>query len=182
MAERFSKNRISEIQNRDVFVDANVLIYLNWATAGNEQKEADYSAVYQNLIHQKNKLFVDFLVISEVVNRMIKEQYKAKIEIEKRNNPDFNLSYKQYRNSSDGQQTLNNIYTIIKNQIEDFNIIGKSFSEDDILNFLNVDTLDFIDKGILKICQENNFVLLTNDVDYKNSDIDILTCNKQIFT
>jgi len=49
-----------------------------------------------------------------------------------------------------------------------------------VKNFLNVDNLDFNDKGILKICQENKFVLLTDDGDYKNSDIDILTCNKQI--
>jgi len=180
MAERYDINRVSEIHDRNIFVDANVLIYWNWASAGSEQKAIDYSTVYLALVKQKNKLFVDFLVISEVVNRIIKEQYKAKIETEKRTDSGFKLSYKQYRNSREGQTTLNDVYTVIKNQIEDFNIIGKSFSEDDIKSFLTVDTLDFIDKGILSICQENNFVLLTNDKDYKNSDIDLLTCNKQV--
>ena len=180
MAERFSKNKIADIQNRDVFVDANVIIYWNWAIAGSKQLEIDYSSIYQELIKQKNKLFVDFLVISEVVNKMMRERHNAKILLEQKSNKNFRLSYKQFRNSNEGQQILDNIYTILKTQIEDFNIVGKSFSEDDIINFLNVDNLDFNDKGILQMCQENNFVLLTNDEDYKNSDIDILTCNRQI--
>lgn len=179
MAEKYDINRISYLQNRDVFVDSNILIYWNWAT-GSEQKEREYSSVYQKLMEQKNRLFADFFVISEVVNRMIKEQYRTKIETEKRDNPNFSLSYKKYRDSDDGQQILKEIYTIIKNQIEYLNIIEKSFSEEDIINFLNVDNLDFNDKGIVKICQENKFVLLTDDHDYKNSDIDILTCNKKI--
>jgi predicted nucleic acid-binding protein len=171
MAKRFDKNKISEIQNRNIFVDANVLIYLNWTT-GSEKYEIDYSVVYHKLIKQRNKLFVDFLVISEVVNRILRIEHKKQ-------NPD--VPFKQFRDSEQGQSALSDIYKIIENQIlEDFNIVGKSFSEDDIKGFLNVDNLDFMDKGILRICQENNFVLLTNDKDYKNSDIDILTCNKQI--
>jgi predicted nucleic acid-binding protein len=172
MAERFNKNRISEIQDRSVFVDANVLIYLNWSAPGSEQNEIQYSTVYQELITQKNKLFVDFLVISEVVNRILRIEHQRKI-------PEQN--FKQFRDSENGQSALSDIYKVIENSIlEDFNIIGKSFSENDIKGFLCVDNLDFMDKGILKICQENNFVLLTNDKDYKNSDIDILTCNKNI--
>jgi predicted nucleic acid-binding protein len=172
MAERYDIKRISEIQNRDIFVDANVLIYLNWATAGSEQNEIQYSSVFQKLIIQRNRLFVDFLVISEVVNRILRNEHK-KLQAE--------LPFKQFRDSEQGKTALADIYSIIKNHIlEDFNIAGKTFSENDIKTFLNVDSLDFIDKGILKICQENSFVLLTHDKDYKNSDIDILTCNKQI--
>jgi predicted nuclease of predicted toxin-antitoxin system len=45
-----------------------------------------------------------------------------------------------------------------------------------------MDALDFLDKGILKTCQDNNFVLLTNDKDFKNANIDILTGNPYILT
>ena len=91
------------------------------------------------------------------------------------------MDYKQFRDSRQGKTILSDIYNIVKDRIlEDFCVVGKSFSEDDIRDFLIVDSLDFMDKGILDICKENNFVLLTNDKDYKNSDIDILTCNRQI--
>ena len=175
MAERYDIKRVAEIKGRGIFVDANVLMYWNWASAGSEQYAIDYSSVYMKLMKQQNKLFVDFLVISEVVNKIFKLSLN---EYQKR---DKNLQPKQFRDSEQGKATLSDIYSIIENQLsDDFNIIGKAFSEDDIRGFLVADSLDFIDKGILSICRENNFVLLTNDKDYKNSDIDILTCNKQI--
>ena len=40
-----------------------------------------------------------------------------------------------------------------------------------------IDELDFVDKSTVSIFQENSFVLLTNDKDFRNSDIDILTGN-----
>jgi len=172
MAERYGIKRISEILDRNIFVDANVLIYLNWAVAGNEQYEIDYSSVYLELMKQKNNLFVDFLVISEVVNRILRIEHKKQQP---------NQEFKKFRDSEQGKTILSDIYSIIENRILDgVSIIGKSFSENDIKSFLTVDSLDFIDKGILNICRENNFVLLTNDKDYKNSDIDLLTCNKLI--
>ena len=172
MAERYGIKRVAEVKGRDVFVDANVLMYWNWANAGSQQYEIDYSFVYMELLKQKNRLFVDFLVISEVINKILRIEHK-KLQ--------STMEYKQFRDSKQGKTALSDIYNIIENQILDnFHIVGKSFSEDDVKSFLVVDSLDFMDKGILAICKENDFVLLTNDRDYKNSDIDILTCNRQI--
>ena len=44
---------------------------------------------------------------------------------------------------------------------------------------LNVDSLDFNDKAIQSVCAKNNFVLLTNDIDYKETSLDILSANKK---
>ena len=43
-----------------------------------------------------------------------------------------------------------------------------------------VDSLDFTDKAIERVCSENSFVLLTNDKDFKDSTIDILSCNRNL--
>lgn len=58
--------------------------------------------------------------------------------------------------------------------------IKKTFTKQDINNPLVVDELDFIDKTTEIICKEKNLVQLTNDVDLKKSDIDIITENKKI--
>ncbi|MDR1699307.1 MAG: PIN domain-containing protein [Prevotellaceae bacterium] len=172
MAERFNKYNVSGLQNRDVFVDANVLISLFWSTSGGEFWEIECSKVYRALLRQGNRLFVDFLVISEITNRILRIEHKGL-------QPEQN--FKQFRDSKQGETALSDIYSIIKNRIlEDFNVIENSFSEADIENCLTINSLDFIDKGILKICQENEFVLFTNDKDYKDSDIDIITCNRHI--
>lgn len=174
MAKRYDIKRIAEIENREIFVDANVLMYWNWSGTGTDsmQYEIEYSSVYMALIKQKNKLFVDFLVISEVVNRVLRIEHKKQ---------QSEQNFKQFRESEHGKATLLDIYSIIESRILDnFGIAGKSFSKDDIKNYLTVDSLDFMDKGVLAICKENNFVLLTNDKDYKSSGIDILTCNRKI--
>lgn len=63
---------------------------------------------------------------------------------------------------------------------EQNSFIEKAFTKQDINNLLVVDELDFIDKTTEIICKEKNLVLITNDVDFKKSDIDIITENKKI--
>ncbi|SFD85961.1 STAS-like domain-containing protein [Thermophagus xiamenensis] len=77
-----------------------------------------------------------------------------------------------------------------------FEMIVKAFKEKKkvILSFQNIEMLttaflntavgqlykDFVDKATVSICSENNLVLLTNDRDFKNSGLDILTGNPRI--
>ncbi|MDR3328127.1 MAG: PIN domain-containing protein [Prevotellaceae bacterium] len=173
MKDRYEFSNIQYLTDRSIFVDANVLIYLFWSTGASW--EGNYASAFAQLLKQKNKLFVDFLVISEVVNRAFKTVYET------HKSKNISLKYKQFRDSTDGRQTLSDIYSVVKNQVlSQFHITGKSFPKTEIQHFLSVDNLDFLDKGILKICQDNNFVLLTNDKDFKDADVDVLTCNPTI--
>lgn len=175
MATKYSIHDISILQNRKVFFDANVLIYLFWPS-GSYNWEKDYSSVYAKLLRQKNELFVDFIVISEIINRAIRLEYDKYLATN--NISKFNHSFKKYRNSADGQTALSDIYLIVEtNILNSFTIIGKTFTKNEIRSFLITDNLDIADKGIVKICKENTCILLTNDVDFKTSDIEILTSN-----
>ena len=159
-------------------MDANVLIYLFWPT-GQYDYEQHYARVFRNLLRQGNNLFVDFLIISEIVNKVIRIEYKNHLRTNSLT--EFQLKYKDYRNSQDGKDTLNDIYIIIENNILiRFKIVGKVFTERDIKNFLVVDELDFVDKATVSLCKENALVLLTNDRDFKNADLDILTGNPNV--
>lgn len=171
MATNYKLQDYAHLSGKDIFVDANVLIYLFWAT-GQHSFESNYARVFRNLLRQGNKLYVDFLVISEVVNRVLR------IEHQKLNS---NQKFKEFRNSQDGKDVISDIYLIVQNDIlSSFKIIGKSFNKIDIEGFLIVDQLDFVDKATVSVCTENNFVLLTNDRDFKNSGLDILTGNPHI--
>lgn len=171
MATKYSSRNINQLQGRKVFFDANVLIYVFWPS-GNFNWENQYSSAFGNLLRQGNILAVDFMVLSEVINRAIKIEYeKFKIN----NN---NISYKKYRDSTDGIKAMEDIYVVVKESIlPRFTIIGKSFNKSEIESFLHIDSLDFNDKAIVPLCQENNCILLTNDKDFANSDIDIISSN-----
>jgi len=171
MVTNYRLQDVLQLNGRDIFVDANVLIYLFWPT-GQYQYEQNYARVFRNLLRQGNNLFIDFLVISEVINRVVR------IEHQKING---NQKFKDFRNSEEGKDVLNDIYVIVKNDIlTRFNIIGKAFSKQDIEDSLIVDELDFVDKATVALCKENNLVILTNDRDFKNVGLDILTGNPYI--
>lgn len=171
MATNYKLHDFAKLAERDIFVDANVLIYLFWPT-GQHSFESNYARVFRNLLKQGNSLYVDFLVISEIVNRVLRIEHHKLNPIQ---------TFKDFRNSKEGIDVMSDIYLIIQNNIlSRFNIIGKSFNRNDIEGFLIVNQLDFVDKATASICLDNNLVLLTNDKDFKNSGLDILTGNPRI--
>ncbi len=171
MATKYKLQDIAQLNGRDVFLDANILIYLFWPT-GQHLFENNYACVFSHLLRQNNKLYVDFLVISEVINRVVRIEHQKLNPAQK---------FKEFRNSQEGQDTLKDIYLIVKDEIlSKLNVIGKAFNKQEIENSLIVDKLDFVDKAIVTLCKKNTLVLLTNDKDFKDSDLDILTCNPAI--
>lgn len=171
MATKYRLQDVAQLNGRDIFLDANILIYLFWPT-GQYHFEQNYARVFRNLLRQQNNLFVDFLMISEVINRILRIEHKKINPTQK---------FKDFRNSQDGIDAINDIYIIVKNEILNrFNILGKVFDKQDIELFLTIDDLDFVDKATVKLCKENTLVLLTNDKDFRNADLDILTGNPNI--
>jgi predicted nucleic acid-binding protein len=171
MPTTFKQSDFSEVNGRSIFFDANVLIYLFWPT-GSAYWEENYAKLFRNLLKQNNNLCVDFLVVSEVVNRIHRIEHR---KVSKGND------YKLYRDSQPGIDALKDIYTIVQDEILNrFDVIGKSIDKTEIQSYLIVDSLDFADKATVSICKQNSMVLLTNDADFKYVDIDILTCNNKI--
>jgi len=170
---KYGSNDISKLKDRNIFFDTNILIYLFGSTTPNDSWSKKYNSLFKQLIKQKNKFFIDFIVSSEFINKLHNIEYKkSKLHKEK---------YKKYRDAKEGKKSLKEIYITFEEDIlKNFNIVGKCFSKNDISSFLNIDSLDFSDKGILSICKNNSFVLLTNDIDFKDTDIDILTVNNNI--
>lgn len=174
---KYDLNNIQNIGNRKVFFDANILLYLYWST--NLSWQERYSQVYSKLIDQNNPFVLHYVVISEFINRAIKIEYSNYLRENNITNKDF--SYKSYRDSEAGIEAQEDIYTLVQAKIlKEFEVVNKNLSTNDIENMLIVDSLDFSDKLINQVCKDNNYVLLTNDRDFKDTGIDILTLNRNI--
>jgi predicted nucleic acid-binding protein len=172
MARKYRLDEIHTLKNMDIFFDTNVLIYIFWPTAS-YVFETNYSKALRNLQKQKNKLYISFIVISEAINRMLRIEYKKYTNYER---------FKDFRHSYDGRQALDDIYTIVKNDIlNSFEIMDKAFNKEEIENLLEMEDADINDLAIESICKENNMILLTNDSDFKHADIDLLSCNNKLF-
>ncbi len=178
MAKRYSQNDLPALTERQIFFDTNVIIYIFWPI-GQAKYSKQYSSVLNRLLKQNNKIFVDFLVISEIVNKITRLEYNKYLTIQNLNSQNF--SFKSFRNSLEGKSILAEIYQTIDSRIlKLFSVTGKVFSREDIQGFLVNENRDFQDKAILALCKENKFVLFTNDKDFSNTDVDILTENPNL--
>ncbi len=178
MAKCYNSTEIHCLNKRQIFFDANILLYIFWPT-GSYSWGKQYSAIFSRLLKQKNAMVVDFIVISEVINRAVRTEYEK--HLQQQNISRDKLPFKGYRNSQEGQDALGDIYQIFKkNIINKFSFMGKAFSKADIEGFLHNNSLDFSDKGIAAICKDNNFVLLTNDKDFAGTDLEILTSHPDL--
>jgi predicted nucleic acid-binding protein len=171
MATIYKLKDAPNLQNRNIFVDANVLIYCFWEAAVHGWEQS-YARALSVLLHQNSALFVDFSVISEVVNRVLRIEHQKLRPLSK---------FKTFRDSDEGKNALSDIFLTIKqNILPKFNVISKSFDKEMVERLLVVDDLDFVDKSTVEICKENSLILLTNDKDFRNAEIDILTDNPNI--
>lgn len=180
MANRYNPSSILSIRDKNIFLDTNVLIYLfGYGTPTKPNWEDQYARLYTNLNRQGNQFVVDFVVIAEFVNFAIRFEHNNYLINNGLTNQD--LSYKDYRNSTEGKDALKDIYlTVTDDILATFEVVERSFSKSDLLMMCHIDSLDFLDKAIVEICKENDLILLTNDKDYKYSPIDILSCNRAI--
>lgn len=180
MPNHYRQSDISSITNKNVFFDANILIYLFWPTTSNTNSPANqYSSVLASLLQNGFKLFVNPTVVSEAINRILRiefENYKIQ-------NGNDAITFKTYRDSIEGRQAQSDAYAVFNNRILNlFSIKDKCLSKNDIKSFLFVNSLDFNDKIILDICKSNNLILLTHDKDYVETDIDVISANRAYFT
>ena len=175
MPQRYTLNDIPHIVNKSIFFDANIIIYLFWPIYDKYDNSKKYASFFKALVHQKNTCVINITVLSEVINRIIRlEQYNLNLQSER---------FKDFRNSPEGTKVQKDIFSIVENTIlKVFTLTDQSLSIDDVIKYLQTDTLDFNDKIIADICKKNGMILLTNDADFSAADIDILSANTKLCT
>ena len=177
MSGRYTLENYEDIKGREVFFDANIILYIYWTT-GNRSWMRQYSTLFNKLLKQGNKMYVNYLVISEVVNRAIRIEHEKYQKSQSKA-----IRYKDYRNSDAGVEALEDIYTILEHDVlKHFDVVSDGYDKLDIESFLIVDNLDFGDKAIEKTCIDRDMVLITNDADFKNSKLDILSVNSKLIS
>lgn len=179
MKTRYSNSDLDKIIGRSCFFDANILLFLFFTTTPYQDWQKYYSSMFYQLLHQKNPLYIDFLVLSEVINRELRIQYELYLwenKISKKN-----MRFKDFRNSELGNESLEHIYQVIESKIFPlFQFDAKDFTLKEVRDFMTVEPLDFNDKAIERLCKENNMILFTDDKDYAKSEVEIISTNPSI--
>ena len=170
MKMRYTASSIPSLKGRTFFFDANSLIYIFWPTSPDSQEAVDYGSILATLIKNDATLAINEIVISEIVNRVLR------LEFNKTNMPKDR--FKEFRDSAEGQSVQEDVYAIIKDRILNrFQIISEIYSKDEVSSLLRISKLDFNDKVIELLCTKKSMILLTHDYDFSSSKVDILSSN-----
>lgn len=161
----------------NLFFDANVLIYLDGPIANVNQKLQEvYANAFAKMITEKSNLFIDTTVISEFANRYLRFAYEP-----------FrgSSSFKDFRDSSDGEKTISNICAILKRRLRYFSISSVCVNNTWLVGIIEeFDKLsgDFNDCIIADICRKNNLSLITHDGDMGSFDISTISANRKLYS
>ena len=69
----------------------------------------------------------------------------------------------------------------MKAMLQQLQYVPSNLSLSEMTDQFTVDSLDFNDKLIAETCRKNNFILVTDDADYEDSEIDVLSANTVMF-
>ena len=173
---------MKKINESKVFFDTNIWIFIYCEIANsNRFKVNKYSRAFSTLRRSGNPIFTDITIISEFVNRYLRIAYYNYLQKEDLKQKDCDFK-RGYRITSDFSEAWKNVCNIVNNRILPFteiiNIEYNRKSLGELLDPLIVDT-DFNDTHIINLCKVNNMHLLTDDGDFKNSGIRVISENQK---
>ena len=179
------QNKIISISNYaftrgDSFlIDANIWIFLYGRQDPRDRRIEIYSNALKEILKNSCQIFVDVLVLSEFINRYARIEHKfAKTEGCPEN-------FKDFRNSASFQPVARGIAAACRSILKNCMRTESLFEQVDIeavLNDYEAQHRDFNDQILSGICREKKLQMISDDWDFRNLEINLLTANKKLLS
>lgn len=178
------------IDNNIYFLDSNIWLKILQPKFNPSYKDKQYRLLFQNILsNSKSKIAVSSLVLSEVINRILRDVYMNKmINKIKVDNPDFILPSNFYKITFRPSEDFRIAYNIICDEIKNYHssIIQICDQFGDRIRFSHVLSnppinLDFNDHYYYKLCKINKYILVTDDKDFWVDDVQVITMSDTLY-
>lgn len=160
-----------------ILVDTNIWLYL-FPAPGNPLHPfaQQYSTAFSRLVSAQAQPVLDPMVLSEYLNRYCRIEWEGNFKSQYR-------SFKQFRQSVDFHAVASSAQ-IFAGRILNFCLIHSVSSDELDLNQALMDfvsgQVDFNDALLVDLCKKLNLKLMTNDADFQNGGIEVLTTNPKL--
>ena len=157
-----------------IFLDTNIWFYLFPAPSGKPDRFAyQYSAAFARLIAANAQPVLSPMALSEYLNKYMRMEWQGGYA---KQYPEF----KKFRKSPDFTTiavSMNVFAQKILQHCQVHGLAANALNLRQALNELTTGKVDFNDAVFIDICKQSNFKLMTNDSDFQNGGIEILTTN-----
>jgi len=181
MSTYITTEDIKDLDNPKIYFDANIWMF-NYCQLGNysEQKQSLYSSAFSTVLNKQFSIYTTFTTISEFINRYLRlagYEYKAAFKIEP-------YDYKRdFRGTEEFNNALADVKKFVKKILKYSEVVNYPHSTDSLKLFLNDSNkdIDFNDQEIVALCKQEGLYLLTDDGDFVDSDIPVISSNGKYF-
>ncbi|MFC6176329.1 DUF5615 family PIN-like protein [Companilactobacillus huachuanensis] len=159
----FKLQKNSKLNNGNYLLDTNIFLYL--LNDIQQKNDPGYSDIIYNSTNSTDvNFFVDIYIISEFINRNLRNSGYA---YARRNNV-TNYNYKRdYRSTMDFETTYKYSLDMVKNDILTLCGMSKVLNYDYLMNAIyNPQAKDFNDQLIINDAIQNDLIIITHDRDY----------------
>lgn len=168
-----------------LFLDTNIWLLIYGVQEPQEPEDKRigiYSEALKQILSNKCQVYIDVLVVSEFINVYAKKMWA----ISKKDNAAFkNKSFKVFRNSADFEPIAGEIADNVRRILKDCTCVESGFestSVNDIIEEYAKGKSDFDDQVFTSLCQKHNFKIVTDDSDFKDCNVHVITANEQLLS
>jgi predicted nucleic acid-binding protein len=160
-----------------LLVDANVWLYVECPRAQHDWATPTYSRALKRIIAAGCPVFADMLVLSEFVNRYSRLEYGAW------KTPGGTEGFKTFRSSDAYPSVAESIAGAVRRILARTQCVESGLTSIDMGRLLDGYALgksDFNDSILAELCRTRCLKLVTNDEDFGQYDIPVLTANRRL--
>ncbi len=178
-----SAQRVNSFQfekEQQLFFDTNIWIFIYGAhnTPG-DQRVKTYSRALKRAKNAGATIFIDGVVVGELINRGVRDDYAF-------HHPPQpgRMNFKTYRQTPEYAASARAVASSVRAILRQCQLVESVFASCDIeteLSGFESGQTDWSDQMIVALCHEHNLILMTDDGDFGESGLIILTRNPVYF-
>lgn len=168
------------VPSERLFFDTNIWLFLfdcrsDRSINVDSKAQKVYSGAFARALKAKSQLCTHPFVISEFVNRLLRDEHNFKVAI-----GDAPEKYKTWRQQDSYRDYAEFVAARTRDILKYCELIENNFGKSALLSRLEhfeEDARDLNDEFIIEICKRNDLTLVTHDGDFAHTELKILTAN-----
>ncbi|MBI5141718.1 MAG: PIN domain-containing protein [Nitrospirae bacterium] len=159
----------------ELLLDANIWMFVYGPQKPGDKRVTAYSRELARILAAQSRIYIDVLIVSEFINTYA----RLKWNVMGKPHADF----KRFRKSAEFKPVAQDVAADVKRVLKHCSRIESSFEAldiDGLINQFGAGDSDFNDQVITELCKRKGLTLVTDDGDFINSGIPVLSANKRL--
>ena len=153
-------------------LDTNIWLLVYVPQKPGDSRVAVYSNALRNILAAQSRIYIDVLIASEFITQYARLKHQLIAP---------KVKFKDFRKSQDFKPVAHDIAADFKRVLKHCTRIEDSFESlaiDALINEYAVGESDFNDQILTTLCKSRDLKLVTDDADFKDCGIPVVTANK----